>query len=463
MLKKNFISLAFSVNKLQIVQLNSSKNKISKYSTYDLPEGLIRDHRVMDVDYLAKILKSVWKKVGIKEKSVGIVVPEFSTFIKLLTLPKLEINELNEAVEWQAHDFLPKKVINMAMDWKIVKRLEDGYQVLAIAIEKEILKGYIDAAGSAGLFPLIVETPSLSLVRSTQNETGGKLIIYGNFNETILIIAEGEKIFGSSVVSSANQKEIEKTILNMLNHYQDITIDKILVGGIGLDQNLFIRLQDSLKKPVNKLEVNISGLSKEDLQKYLIPLSLQFKIPTEPADENTINLLPKTVVDLYRNKRFEVQIWSLMMITTFIIWISFLAIAGTYIFLSQQISNYKSKSQNELNLLTQTKEVRAKIKKINDTATKTLNIVKATTSPNLVYNAIENARPEGIEILEYRLDLDNGEIEIFGKAATRNDLIKFKQSLEENKSFSHIIIPISSFEVESNLSFNLSFLYGFKE
>jgi len=126
MMNKSFISLSISSQKLQVLQLNSGKDKVQKASTIDLPEGLISNHRVSDKQYLAKILKGVWKKVGLKEKTVGIVIPEFSTFIKQLTLPKLETVELDEAVQWQARDFLPTKVSNMSMDWKVVQRLSSN-------------------------------------------------------------------------------------------------------------------------------------------------------------------------------------------------------------------------------------------------------------------------------------------------------------------------------------------------
>ena len=84
MLKKNFVSIVFSANKLQILKLNSSKKKVEKHLTIDIPDGLIVNHKVQDVDILAKLLGQVWKKAGIKEKTVGLVVPEFSTFIKTL-------------------------------------------------------------------------------------------------------------------------------------------------------------------------------------------------------------------------------------------------------------------------------------------------------------------------------------------------------------------------------------------
>ncbi len=469
MANKSFVSLSFSTQKLQILQLNSSKKKVSKFATIDLPEGLICNHRVQNKEALAKILKNVWKKMKLKEKSVGIVVPEFSTFIKLIVLPKLTPIELDEAVVWQAHDFLPAKAGGMSMDWKIVKRLENNYHVLVIAMEKEILDGYVDAVGLAGLFPLVVEPPSLSLVRASGNDNCVRLIICEYFDELVLVIAEGSKILGSSVVALDDKDEIIKTASTITKHYisnnsdfSDKTqLDKVLVGGIGLDQNLVGSLQESLQKPIHRLNLNIEGLSQEDIQKYLVPVSLQFKEPTDPSDENTINLLPKSVVEKYENKRLNLRIWSLLMIMTFIVLSSFLVVLGSYVFLSQQASTLKPQVATQLSTISKTEDAREQIKKINAVADKTIKVSAFFMSPNNIFNSIQEAKPAGITILKYDMDLDVGEVSLLGKAATRGDLIDFKQTLEKNDEFSHVVIPISSFEVESDLDFNMSFLYQF--
>ncbi len=457
MLKKSFVSIAFSSKKLQVLQLNSSKKKVVKFATIDLPAGLIARHKVQDKIELATLLKNVWKKLGIKEKAVGIVVPEFSTFIKLLNLPVLEAQELGEAVEWQAHDFLPKKVEDMSMDWKIVQNLEDTYQVLAVALEREILEGYVNAAGEAGLFPMVVETPSLSLVRIGDKNLPGRLVIYEYFDETILIIANKRDIIGSSVVATKDVGEVVKTAVKIIKHYKTTKVEGILVGGIGLDAQLPKTLGDTLKLPVGRLKKNMGGLSEVDIQAYLIPISLQLKEPTEPSDEKTINLLPRVIVEKYRSRRSQVQTWTLMMVVTFMVWSSFLAAIGTYVYLTQQISSHERQNSANLNVISKTEEAIGRIKEANANSNMVLKILGATIHPQAILNEINRVKPEGISITSYKMELDRGEVGLKGTAVTRTDLLEFKQKLEEIETFSNVEIPISNFEVESNLRFNLDF------
>ena len=174
----SFVSLYFTSSKLLLLELNSSGKKAQVYAAVDLPEGVIQDHRVRDEKSLSDILKRVWQKLKIKEKSVGIVIPEFSTFTKSINLPKLERDELDEAVKWQAEEYIPLDPAGMSLDWKILSETEEGYRVLLVAVSQDLLNGYVSAVDSAGLIPLVVETPSMSLVRAVGEDVKSKLIIF---------------------------------------------------------------------------------------------------------------------------------------------------------------------------------------------------------------------------------------------------------------------------------------------
>src|SRR3972149_3034324 len=97
------------------------------------------------------------------------------------------------------------------------------------------------------------------------------------------------------------------------------------------------------------------------------------------------------------------------------------------------------------------------VKYINEFAEKILKIKKITTPPQKVLNDINSAKPSGVTISSYKLDLDIGKIDIGGIAATRADLLHFKENLENNPNVGFVIIPISSFQSEINQEFKLSF------
>lgn len=460
MLRRTFVSVSFATQgKLQLLELNSSKKKVKNHHSLELPDGLIANMRVQDGDLLAKILKDLWKKTGFKEKAVGIVIPEPSTYTKVIEIPKLQGEELDEAVRWQAYEFLPAKPSELVLDWKILKENNSAYHILVIAVLKEVLQGYVKAVSKAGLFPLVVETPSLSLARIADKRDVGRLLIYESFGEvTIILVAQGDNIISSSMLKFENQDEIIKVSLQMLKHYGIDAIEGIIVGGTSISEEIAKKIGDRLQKPYAWFKPAVSGFNAAQYQEYLIPISLQLKDAVEPADETTVNLLPQELVRMYANKRLKSQIWSLTLLVTLIVWINFFAVMGVYIFLEQQIREYK---QTDFSNKISPDKAQAiqQIEEINKVSTGVLAISQITYPPEVVLNAISTAKPEGVNILKYKINFESGVIDLIGTSSTRQTLIDFKDAIEEYKDFSLVQIPITSFEQEADLQFTMTFSY----
>src|SRR3990172_7590674 len=349
MFKKTFISIYFLASRVIVVQLSSDKKKIVKEATVEIPPGIIENSKVIDEKGLSQILKNVWTKFHLKEKSVGLILPEFSTFTKLFKLPKLRVSELAEAVTWQAQEFLPTLPSEMITDWKIVEKSLAGFEILFIAVNRELLIGYVKASEMAGLFPLVVEIPSVGLARLTSEKGSGSFIVYTNFGETLLIISEKEKIFGTSVFYGASSEQIVKTSQRMLVHYKDVKVAKLLVGGNEMTEELSKKLGSALKLSSEWLQPQLVNLESKEIQQFLIPISQQFGETAEPMDPTSVNLLPAALVDRYRVAKLKIQIWSLTLTVTLFVWISFLITLGAYLFMIESTAQLKSSMKVSVN------------------------------------------------------------------------------------------------------------------
>ena len=147
------------------------------------------------------------------------------------------------------------------------------------------------------------------------------------------------------------------------------------------------------------------------------------------------------------------------MLATFIVVTSFLAAVGTYIYLIQQISSKKNETTNVVNVYSKNKDASLKIKAVNATSDKVIKILSVSQPPQDAFNAIYKAKPEAVSLSKYKIDFEKGVVTLSGSAATRDDLITFKQNLEKTSLFGQVLLPLSSFEIENNLDFELSFLY----
>lgn len=458
-MKKSFVSLVFSSRRMQVIQLDSSQKTVLKHGSFELKQGLIVNRQVKDPAALAEIIKNAWSSLGLREKSVGLVVPEFSTYTKSLKLPELEIDELDEAVNWQSQDFLPTGGAGMIMDWKIVEEEADGsYKVLAVAIGQEVLSGYVDAASKAGLYPLVVETPSLSLSRVVPQDETRKLILYVSVEETVVVLVQGKMIVASSVASSSSQNEIIQTAQRMMTHYSEVEVEKVYLGGAGLSQQFMQSLQGSMKLPVVALDHQVGGLERAQVQEYLVGISLQGKDPVGPEDERTINLLPPAWEKHYKVVMRNIRFWTLTLIASVVIWASFLASFVAYMILSREVQVVETKnmaSQDEAG-----EEVFEEILMINSMIDKVLAVKSDQRSAEELINKIASLKQGGIRIDEYSVNLEKGYIQIIGKASSRGVLLAYKETLESQEDFLEVQMPISNLIGEGELDFEMNIIFS---
>lgn len=458
MFRKTLVSIYFQKTKIQIVSLSSDKKKIKKYASVDLPDGLVRNNKVQDIDLLAQILSHSFKKVGIGEKSVGLIVPEFATFTKMIFVPNLNITELNEAVSWQTNELF-SDTDNMIIDWKIVGKEENGYSVLVCSIEKEILESYLAACEKAGLFPLVVEIPSVSLVRATQQDKTGKVIMHKHLSEIIIVAAQGGKILGSSIVREGDLEEIEKTILRMSAHFKDINLEKLVLSGEPFDEKAIEKISKSTNLSPSPIDLGVKNIPKDILTEYIVPVSLQLKEFSAPSDPMTINLLPVSLVAKYNKAKTRVQAWGLTLTMTLFVWFTFLMLVGTYFYIAQQIKFQNSQVTTNSALLKEKNQALSKIKEVNITANQVLKVKSISSQTFTAIEAIDSLKPNDISLKTYDLDLDRGEFMINGIAGDRLSLVDFKKRLEDSETFDSVQIPISSLEVEKDLEFSATFYY----
>lgn len=454
MFKKQFVSLVFSSKKLQVLQMDLGRRKVRKFGSVDLEPGLIINYRVQKIEGLSEVVRNAWAKLKISEKSVGIVVPEFSTYTKSLSLPKLEFGEIDEAVRWQSQDFLPGSGKDMMMDWQLIGESATNYTILVVAIKKDVLANYVDVASRAGLIPLVVETPSLSLTRLADGERTGKLVIYVASEETVIVLTEGETIVASSVANSSSQNEILMTAERIVKHYGMVEVKKVVVGGAGLARDFYDALQGRLKRPVEVVRVKLSGMDINQIQEYLIAISLQLKDPAQPEDERTINLLPPMWVEHYKRKMMDIQLWSLTLVASIFVWVCLLASVIAYLLIGGQIQEMQRLVIGRQGA--ETDEIFKQVEAINALSENVIEITEKSKDPQEVVNMVAALKPAGVRINKYEIDFEEGAMKLAGRAAERGELLSFKQALVDSQSFMEVNLPVTSLVGEYDLDFTIA-------
>jgi len=104
-------------------------------------------------------------------------------------------------------------------------------------------------------------------------------------------------------------------------------------------------------------------------------------------------------------------------------------------------------------------QVTADVERANNLSESVLSITESIVWPQTIVNQITKVKPVGIEILSFDLNLEKGTVKLIGKAADRSVLINFKKKIESTSAFDSIELPITSLVSETNLDFEMTFIY----
>lgn len=167
-------------------------------------------------DHLAALLKVL----APKSKSVNMALPGFSGLITLIELPAMETNELEQAIQFEAHKYIPAPLEDVAFSWEVMSRNENTEEssekktvevLLVAALKKEVLKfeRYVEGIG----MPVdLLELEIFSLARAVAGDKVGTSLIVdiGSRATNLVLVRDGDVRLNRSINTGGN--EITETL-----------------------------------------------------------------------------------------------------------------------------------------------------------------------------------------------------------------------------------------------------------
>ncbi|GAB4248660.1 MAG: type IV pilus assembly protein PilM [Thermoleophilia bacterium] len=144
---------------------------IKAFHEQPLPEGVVFEGEVIDVESLAAELKKFMRSSNMKGGLVHLGVGNQKVIVRHIEVPEMGEEELRGAIEFQAQDYIPIPVDEAVLDFQVVARYtdEDGIakqQVLLVAAQKEMVQRFLDAAKKAGVKVAGIDVSAFALVRA---------------------------------------------------------------------------------------------------------------------------------------------------------------------------------------------------------------------------------------------------------------------------------------------------------
>ena len=158
---KTFVGLSIGSSSVKLAEIKKTGKtwKLIRFGSVQLPEDVIVNREIVNAVAVTDAIKSLIVQVKPKTKIVCSSLSGNSMIIKRMLVEVQNEKELQDAVFWEAEQYLPFDVSEVVMDFHILSRSKDNKtDVLLVAVKKAILDSYMTCIENAGLKPKIIDS-----------------------------------------------------------------------------------------------------------------------------------------------------------------------------------------------------------------------------------------------------------------------------------------------------------------
>lgn len=238
--KNSPIGLDIGSHAIKMAQISQDRHKVKleKLVLEERPVSFL-ENPSRDPNVLKEFLKDIFKKHNVRGP-VYINAPQNTVHMKSLSLPKIPLSEVEQAVRWEMKQTYAGERSGFSFDYVILNKDKSSYaetlEIMTISSSKKDLLGTVDTLESLGLKVLAIEPEEFSLLEA---------LLFSqaiNAKEVVLLLDIGEQ---STSLSIIRDKEICFTrTLNFSAH----GLRKIPKEAVGVElDNLVSAIQHTFK------------------------------------------------------------------------------------------------------------------------------------------------------------------------------------------------------------------------
>jgi len=230
--KPKYLGIDLGTSSIKAIELEPASDgralltNYAEVSLFGIESGRMNQEYSYD-DELITHFKALLERISPDKKEAFMALPAFVGLITLIELPDMNDKEMEDAIRFEAHKYVPSNLAEVSLSWEVVKRKTvpvDGSAtpskkvdvLLVAALNKEINR-YNKYATEAALSLKFLELETFSLVRSViGNEGGASIMIDIGFKATNIILIKDGVVHLSRNVGIGGQ-DMTRTIAQSMN------------------------------------------------------------------------------------------------------------------------------------------------------------------------------------------------------------------------------------------------------
>jgi len=160
------VGLSIGTSSIKIIELQKTGKtwKLLHFGIVQLAEDTIVNRDILNSIAVTDSIKTLTAQIKLKSKVVCTSLSGTSVIIKRMMLEVPNMKELQDQIFWEAEQYLPFDVSEVALDFQVLSRTADfKTDVLLAAVKRTVLESYMECVSNAGLKPKIVDVDFFAL------------------------------------------------------------------------------------------------------------------------------------------------------------------------------------------------------------------------------------------------------------------------------------------------------------
>lgn len=241
---KRFIGIDIGTSNIKIVELRVSGNKpvLTNYAWVHIHDFMVGgDLKSSYFDtILPEYIRKMLKESKIKSRDAYFSIPAFGGLITLIEFPEMGKDDLDQAIKFEAHKYVPVSLDDVVLSWEIVSKKsasklivnnnteadkheiagnksDDKLQVLLVAAPKSKVVKYEKLALATKIKLKSIEMESFSMVRALVGNDQGNFVIVDIGSRVCNIILVEKGVIKANRNIDAGGKDISRVIAKSMN------------------------------------------------------------------------------------------------------------------------------------------------------------------------------------------------------------------------------------------------------
>jgi type IV pilus assembly protein PilM len=203
---KPLFGLDIGRNTLRVMQLDLGHKmpRLKGYGSIAFDPAAIADGVIVKPELISKAAVHLFSKslVGdISTNRVALSLPANHAFTRAARLPKVSPEDIAEAVQTEAEQYIPGHAENLYLDYTTLREDDEGIEVFIVAMPKKIVDSYLALTRMLGLEAVLLDTSIGASAKlfalDRQSSIPALLVDFGTSSTDITVFNRGLVVLGT--------------------------------------------------------------------------------------------------------------------------------------------------------------------------------------------------------------------------------------------------------------------------